>query len=235
MRLIITRPWEDADALKVTLERLGHSVILSPLLEIVPIDSVVPDEQYQVIALTSANAPRVMSRRGGLARIRGLPVLAVGLQSAEAARAAGFTNVQIAGGDAAGLAKHIREAHDSGAGPVLYLSGRDSAADFTGKLESAGFAVRRVIAYEAKPAAKLAPDVHSNADAVLLFSPRTARIWGGLVAREGLDAAARTQMHVCISSNTAAALPEHYPRRIATRPTEAAMLDVIAGLISRPR
>src|SRR5262249_21402961 len=128
MRLIITRPREDADALKVTLERLGHSVILSPLLEIVPIgDPVVPDEQYQLIALTSANAARVMSRRGGLAKVRGLPVFAVGLQSAEAAWAAGFTNVRMAGGGAAGLAQPILENPASRARPLSSLFARRPA------------------------------------------------------------------------------------------------------------
>ena len=43
MRLIVTRPQEDADALKTRLEALGHKVILSPLLEILPLaDAVRP-------------------------------------------------------------------------------------------------------------------------------------------------------------------------------------------------
>src|SRR5438132_1394541 len=126
MRLIVTRPQEDADALKTRLEALGHKVILSPLLEILPLaDAVIRDAPYQLIALTGANG-------------------------------------------------------------------------------------------------------------VLLFSPRTARIWVELIARSGLEAAARGMLHICISKNAGAALPETYPRQIAAQATEAAMLDVIASLGNRP-
>ncbi len=36
MRLLVTRPSEDADALAAKLELLGHQVISSPLLHIAP-------------------------------------------------------------------------------------------------------------------------------------------------------------------------------------------------------
>lgn len=231
MRLIVTRPEEDAATLKTRLKILGHDVILSPLLVIAPIAGIaIPDEHYQLIALTSANGARALSRHPDLPKLRALPVLAVGPQSAEAARLAGFANVETAGGDAVGLARHLADCRDRDAGPILYVSGRDSASDFAGLLKAAGFDVRRVIAYEARAATTLSPRVHAGAEAVLLFSPRTARLWAGLVAAEALDANARGQVHVCISANTAAALPAAYPTRVAAQPTEAAMLDVIAGL-----
>ncbi len=51
----------------------------------------------QAILATSANGVRALARRS---RARDLPVFAVGPQTAEAAREAGFANVKSADGDA---------------------------------------------------------------------------------------------------------------------------------------
>jgi uroporphyrinogen-III synthase len=234
MRLIVTRPREDAEALKAKLEELGHSVILSPLLDIVHnADIALPDEHYQFLALTSANGAHALAGHPMLPRLRSLPVLTVGPQSADAARSAGFVDVQATGGDATGLARYIAESRDPTAGAVLYVSGRDSASDFTGLLTAAGFKIARIIAYEAKAAAALATEVRDGADAVLLFSPRTARVWVDLVAKADLERMAMAMIHICISGNTAAALPDAYARRVASVPTEAAMLDIVASVRAR--
>jgi uroporphyrinogen-III synthase len=226
VRLIVTRPKEDAEALQGKLEALGHEVVLSPLLEIGAIaDTIIPDERYQLLTLTSANGARTLARHPDLPRLKNIPVLTVGPQSAEAARNAGFSNVAMAGGDAAGLADHIAQNRDPKRGPLLYVSGRDTAGDFTGRLESRGFRVIRVIAYEARAASELAPEARAAADAVFLYSPRTARVWAELAHRAHVDG--RAMMHLCISRNAAAVLPENWPRRIAAAPTEAAMFDLI--------
>ncbi|MGE3831530.1 MAG: uroporphyrinogen-III synthase, partial [Parvibaculaceae bacterium] len=63
MRIAITRPVEDAVVLKARLEALGHQTILAPLLSIVPLAGVTPpDESWQAIAITSANAIRTAPR-----------------------------------------------------------------------------------------------------------------------------------------------------------------------------
>jgi uroporphyrinogen-III synthase len=228
MRLIVTRPIEDAKVLKAKLERLGHSVILSPLLDIVPLaDAAIPEDRYQLIALTSANAARALARHPALPQLTRLSAFVVGPQSAQAAHEAGFADVHAEGGDAAGLADHIARTRDPDGGPVLYVSGRDSAGDFAGRLRRSGFSVTRVIAYEARPAPKLAPQVHLGADGVLLYSPRSARIWAELVAHEGLGVIVREMIHVCISGNAAAALPQAYAKRIAAQPTDAAVIAEI--------
>ena len=57
MRLIITRPEEDALPLKAKLETRGHTAILAPLLKIAPrSQTYVPPLAYQLICITSANA-----------------------------------------------------------------------------------------------------------------------------------------------------------------------------------
>ncbi|MGE0007743.1 MAG: uroporphyrinogen-III synthase [Parvibaculaceae bacterium] len=225
MRLLVTRPRRDADVLEPRLARLGHEVIVSPLLEIVPRPEIdIPAARYQLIAVTSANALRCLSDDDRLDRLRRLPVMAVGPQSAAAARQAGFACIVEAGGDGAGLAEHIIEHSRPEAGAVLYLSGLDTASDFSGRLERAGFTVTRIIVYEARAAAALAPDA-ASADGVLLYSPRSARLWLDLAGRQGIRA--RAIMHFCLSPNIAAILPDGFARRVAARPDEDALLEII--------
>lgn len=225
MRLLVTRPLEDAETLKERLEALGHQVILSPLLAIAPRPDIeIPPEPYQAIALTSANAIRCLDGSALLDGLRHLPVMAVGPQSAAAARQSGFTNITEAGGDGIGLASHIIGALDPKAGPVLYLSGLDTASDFTGLLEYGGLSTRRVIVYEAKAAAALAPEA-ASAEGVLLYSPRSARLWLDLSKRQALPA--DVMVHYCLSANIAAILPDAFARRVAVRPVEEALLEII--------
>jgi uroporphyrinogen-III synthase len=227
MRLLVTRPSQDLDALAAKLERLGHQVIASPLLHIEPrADIDIPQEDYQLIALTSANAIRCLSGSHHLASLRHLPVMAVGPQSAEAARQAGFSNITEAGGDGIGLARYIIETVAPKAGPVLYLSGLETASDFSGLLERAGFSARRVIVYEARAATALSPDA-AKAQGVLLYSPRSARLWLDLSHKHGI--AAKAIVHYCFSPNIAAILPDGFVTRIAAQPTEDSLVEIIGN------
>jgi uroporphyrinogen-III synthase len=225
MRLVVTRPVEDAETLKSRLEALGHEVILSPLLSIAPrADVTIPHENYQAIALTSANAVRCLAGSPLLGDLHHLPVMAVGPQSAAAARQAGFTRITEAGGDGAGLARHIISTLHPKDGPILYLSGLDTASDFTGLLEAGGLTARRIIAYEAKPAAALSPQA-AGAQGVLLYSPRSARLWLDLARRHAVPA--HVMVHFCLSANIAAILPDGFARQVAARPDEDALLEII--------
>ena len=231
MRLIVTRPTEDALPLKEKLEALGHEVVLSPLLVIAPLAGVVIEDQpYAFIIFTSANAIRAIAAHPLLTNLKNIPAYVVGPQSARAAEAAGFKDVRMAGGSADKLARYMIATLDPNDGTILYISGRDSAVDLAGSLRTADFAVNRVIAYDAKPAASLSPGVKSGADGVLLYSPRSARIWTELVERDGLGDIARAMPHLCISANAAAALPQTYVKRIASESSEAAMLALVAAL-----
>ena len=225
MRLLVTRPLEDADALAPKLERLGHQVIVSPLLHIAPrADIDMPKDDYQLIALTSATAIRCLAGTRHLEALRQLPVIAVGPQSAWAARQTGFAEITEAGGDGKGLAQHIIDTVATKAGPILYLSGLDTASDFSGRLARAGFAVRRIIVYEARAATALSPDA-AKADGVLLYSPRSARLWLDLSQKH--DIAAKAMVHYCLSTNIAAILPDDFVTRIAARPTEDSLVEII--------
>jgi uroporphyrinogen-III synthase len=176
-----------------------------------------------VVAITSANAVRAASS-ALLEGLLSVPMLTVGPQSASAARRAGFTDVAEAGGNAEGLATYIVSNRNSGAGPILYLSGQEQAADFAGLLGRSGFMVTRLVLYDAQPAQALPPGIR-DAEAVVLYSPRSARIWTALAGKAGLDL---TRIrHFCLSANVAAILPAGSPTSVAARPTESAMIEAI--------
>jgi uroporphyrinogen-III synthase len=229
MQLILTRPAKDAAPLADKLATLGHETILVPLLDIVPRAGVrIPRRNYKAVCITSANG---LANEDALQGLYELPLLCVGPQSAAAARVAGFAQVAAHGGDVEGLAKYITEHLRPDAGPLLYLSGAATSGDLQGRLRQAGFTVERVITYDAieATAGELAKAV-TRADAVLLYSPRTAGIWVKQVEKAALQQHMRHMIHLCLSPAVARALPENWPRKIALTPDEKAMFAVVETL-----
>jgi uroporphyrinogen-III synthase len=228
MRVAVTRPEEDAGPLTAKLQALGHDVVMAPLLTIQPRAGVsFPQLPWQAIAVTSANGIRALPQDHGLSSFR---TLTVGPQSLAAARAAGFA-AEAHGGDVNGLAAFIRAHLDPAAGPILYLSGAETAGDLAAQLAAAGFACHRAVLYDAAPAATLGPAEEAlrqgRIDAVLLYSPRSARVWRALVEGAGLAGRAAAVAHLCLSRNVAAALPEGWKTAVSASPDEAAILALL--------
>jgi uroporphyrinogen-III synthase len=223
MKLIITRPMGDGVPLARKLEGRGHEAIIAPLLRIeARTDAILPDNRYQAICITSANVfvnPELLRAR------QHLPLYSVGPQSAEAARLAGFTDVRERGGNVRGLAEAIARELPAATGPVLYLSGQQTSGDLQGLLTTQGFEVDRFVIYDAVPLAMtLSQDELSQADGVLLYSPRSARLWvealSGRKVKNGF-------IHFCLSQNVARNLPLGSRLRIAQQPDEDHMLSLL--------
>lgn len=81
MKVIVTRPRDQAGPLVARLEELGHEVVACPLIEIEPFDDPVEVEGYDWVIVTSPNAARELVRN---ARGRLPHVAAVGPGTAEA-------------------------------------------------------------------------------------------------------------------------------------------------------
>ncbi len=221
MKLIITRPEGDATLLRTKLEALGHSCVVMSLLKIVPRPNLhVPAKTYQAICITSANA--VTQPISGVVPGR-TPVYCVGPQSAQAARAAGFQKVEAHGGDVNGLAVFLENALSPEQGPILYLSGAETSGDLEGRLQSMSFMVDRVICYDALPQHPQGLQAAlTYADGVLLYSPRSARLWVEALAQEGTTRPGLR--HFCLSNRVAAALPQSWPKSTAQTPDELSLL-----------
>ena len=226
MRIILTRPAEDAAPLAAKLLQLGHSPIIMPLLKIVarPIMEM-PSKNYQAICLTSANAVRVLN---DISAFKNIPLFAVGQQSMQMAIEKGFAHVSAHGGDVTGLHRFLASQLMPHNGPILYLSGSETSGDLQGRLHSSGFEVDRFITYDAVKAGISAfqSDI-IGAEAVLLYSPRTAKLWVYEIETLKLSETASRIKHICLSPNVAANLPQSWPRAIAENPTETSLLALL--------
>lgn len=226
MKLLVTRPEDDARALIAKLEVLGHDAEALPLLDIVAkADAIIPEGNWQAVIATSANALRL---GGKLDALKFLPLLCVGPQTAAFARTAGFVFATAQGGDVQGLARHILKNLNPAHGPLLYLSGNETAGDLAGLLKKQGFSLTRVVTYDAEPRAITGEEARVRAaEGVMLYSPRTARVWVKEVQTHGLADHVAGLTHFCISANVAAELPAAWPRELASAPNEGAMLELL--------
>ncbi len=186
MRALITRPEEDAAPLAEALAAKQVEVTVEPLLAIRVLDEPAVDlDGVQALLFTSANGVRAFAARS---ERRDIGVLTVGEASAEAARAAGFTHVESAGGDVGDLVRLVKARLDPAGGPVFHAAGSVVAGDLAGQLSEAGYSLRRVMLYEARPAESLSPETLTilaghGFDLVLFFSPRTATTFVELLGK----------------------------------------------------
>jgi uroporphyrinogen-III synthase len=207
----------------------GHQALLAPLLEPRFQEGPLLEEagceldNVQAVLATSANGIRALAPR--TAR-RDLPVFAVGPQTAQEARKSGFSNVRNADGDANSLAQ-ATIGWATHRGVLLHVCAQNAPGTLADILGQAGFAVRRCALYSIEPAAQLPAEAKAALqegalDAVMFFSPRTARIFAALAHDLPTDGLAA----LCISPTTAQALGAMAFARVAVaaRPNQQAML-----------
>jgi uroporphyrinogen-III synthase len=229
---LVTRPREDAQGISQALEARGFRVQVEPMLDIVLRQGVaLPLEGVQGYLATSANGVRALAANGAP---RHLPLWAVGAATADCARTLEFQCVEAAGGDVAHLADLVARRVDPQAGALLHAAGSALAGDLSGALSARGFAIRRVVLYEAHTALSLSPDLIAALDAealglALFFSPRTAATFARLIqtlrrndACRGIDAYALSPA----VAEQLAVLPWRRVR-IAQEPDQTALLAVI--------
>ena len=224
MRVLLTRPRADSETLARRLGQAGIDSLIAPMLEIVPRAKIALDlDRVQALLVTSVNGARALSDHPDA---HALPLFAVGQASADAAREAGFGKVTTADGDVADLAGLVARRLDPAAGALLHVGGAELAGDLGGALAASGFDYRRVVLYDAKPATALAPEVLAalvacRIDAVMFFSPRSARQFVQLTAI--LDRSwARPVSAYCLSAAVAKACAGPDWRRIMVAPRPAA-------------
>jgi uroporphyrinogen-III synthase len=232
MRLLVTRPRDDSEALAAILRARGHTAIVAPVMEVRPLAGPpLPLIGVQGVLATSANGARAIAAR---TERRDVTLFAVGPQTAEAARKAGFARVVSADGDAAAMVEKVAATADPAAGTLFHAAGAETAGRVQQSLQARGFAVESAVLYEAVPVGSLATEAiealrGANVDGVLLFSPRSARIFAALVKVAGLEAACAKLDAFCISAATAVALGAFAFARIvvAGEPNQAAMLAIL--------
>jgi uroporphyrinogen-III synthase len=234
MRLLVTRPREDADALADALREIGAEPVLAPVMTIEPAPDIRVDlKGVQALLFTSANGVRAFAAKS---TARDLPVFAVGDATARAASASGFRHIESAGGDTHDLAALVARSLDPKAGALLHPAGRDVAGPLKDGLGTRGFAVRRETYYRAEFARTLPDEArralsNGNIDGALFFSPRTAQSFVTLVRDAALSDALEQSYAYCLSAAVAEIARDVQWRdvRVAAEPTQAKLLDLIAA------
>ncbi len=232
MRVLVTRPQEDAAETATLLAARGHAAISAPLLGVRYHDGEALDlTGVQALLATSVNGIRAFVRRSAS---RDIPVFAVGSQTAQAARAAGFKDVRNADGNSQDLAAAVRGWAAPDAGTLLHIAGAEAEGRLADLLTAAGYTVRTSVLYDVPAAAALLPAAREaleagTLDATLFLSARSAAVFVDIVTQAGLTAACRRLIAVCISEAAAKPLTGlgFKEIRIAARPNQASLLDCL--------
>ena len=158
LKMLVTRATADARDTIARLDALGIEGVAAPLLDCVPLHTSLPDPKgFAALALTSANALRMLDERQALAPFLGLKVFAVGDHTAAAAREQGFAEVVSSGGTLSHLVKEIAAAKLQG--PVFYPAARHQAGDLARELAPFGIMAVTARVYEMRAATALPGDI----------------------------------------------------------------------------
>lgn len=236
VRLLVTRPEPECEETAARLRARGHDVLVAPLLRIETLTNAdIGAGPWSGIIMTSGNAARGIERHPRFAELRSMPVFAVGRRTAMVARAAGFSEVLSADGNADDLVRLILGRRSANRGKLLYLAGADRAADVAGDLCKAGLPTDMVAIYQAVAAEELSNAVRAalaagKLDGVLHLSRRSAETYLACARRDGLLEQALLPKHHCLSAQVAEPLIAAGARNVvvAAQPEEAALIDLLA-------
>jgi uroporphyrinogen-III synthase len=230
--ILLLRAADDAARTAAELQKRGHRLVLSPVIEIVPTDIALPEGPFDGIIATSAQAFKFMSREEA-ERLRAFPLLSVGSRAAVAALKLGFPQAMVIASDAKSLTSHI-VAKFSAPAHFLYLAGEDRKPDLECDLAAAQFRVTIHEIYAAEAAEKLTSQALAAledraVDVILHYSRRSAEIFLSLAAEAQLDLS--NPAHICLSADCAApltnaGLPHVF---IAETPNEAALFSKLTS------
>ena len=240
MTVLVTRPDPDNEATAEALRARGFDVMLAPMLRFVAVGySDQPDETYDAVLVTSANALRAFESTAIPERLLALPLFAVGEQTAEVARRAGFRQILTANSSAASLRDLVLESVKgkiiARQARLLYLAGADLARDLAGELGVRGLTVITQTTYRMLPIVELPPAVGEaiamgRIQAVLHYSRRSARAFVEAVRLAGVEISALSIVQGCLSESIAAVLRDAGATRVIIPPRadENALLDGLA-------
>ncbi len=233
MRVLLTRAVEDAARTRAVLEGLGHRVLVSPVIEIVPLPARWPGGMVDGLLATSGQAFFAVADDWGPppeAR-RLVPLWLVGTRTRDAARQRGFLGAAFVAPNAISLAFEMSKR--PGRQQVAYLAGRDRKPDIETALAVTEQPVEVVEVYEARPVGSLTAQAEDHLstctiDAALHFSRRSATLFAGLVTASKLPVPTH---NLCLSDDVAAPLLEAgWTISVARATTEQSLLDALAQI-----
>jgi uroporphyrinogen-III synthase len=236
VRLLLTRPEQDAERTAAALRAQGHQAIIAPLVRIETIsDAQIGAGPWAAILVTSANAAHTIKAHARFEDLCAVRVFTVGERSAHAMRAAGFADVTSAGGSVNDLARLVTERMNPQTA-LLYLAGEERSGDLAGDLRAQNFVVHTAVVYRAVAESKLpaaaASALANGIDGVLHFSRRSAETYVNAARDADVLARALSPVHFCLSAQVAEPLTRAGAAaiRVAPRPMEAALIELLGSM-----
>ncbi len=220
--IVILRPDPGSAATAERVRAAGLDPLLLPLFAVVPLDWTPPDPAgFDALLLTSANAVRHAGP--GLERLAGLPVLAVGPETAEAAAAA---DLNVTDYGSAGVAALL--AGQPSSRRLLWLAGRErTAIDHPG--------IRAVIPIYASEGFAWTPEQAAQLPGSVALI-HSARALHQLAAQLDAHSIPRASVRIATISARAADADAHGWDRvaIAAQPNDTALIDAARPLAIDP-
>jgi uroporphyrinogen-III synthase len=235
VRVLVTRPAPDDERTANALRALGHEPVQAPVLRVQSVsDAELGSGPWSAVVITSGNAARAITTHSRRQEVRALPVFTVGHRSGDAAREAGFAQVESADGDVDALGKLVAEKVTDRRRPILYLAGQDRTGDLAGVLGDAGIPVLTTVIYRTVPRRVLNPTARAaieagKIDAVLHFSRRSAANFLKLAEAAHVADKVLQMRHYCLSKQVGEPLVEAGATQVfyAAAPNEKSLLELI--------
>ncbi len=208
MKLLLTRPREQAEALAIKLRARNIDVWIEPMLSIIPHTNVkLETDDYQALLVTSSNGADSLAEA---TTRRDLKLYAVGDVTAATLSHHDFADVWSADGNADDLAAMVEKDVDPSEGSLLHVGGVNLAGDLISRLRSKGYKTDHIALYHTVAASALTREVRNamanrEIDGVLFFSPETARIFVALVVGALCEKALADMTAFCLSEAAAKA------------------------------
>ncbi len=233
-RVLVTRPEPAAAQTAARLRDAGFQPVLLPLSRTVGLSFAIPDETFDALTITSANAFRHVAPER-LRPYRTMPLFAVGEGTAKAAQEAGFSHVIDGGGDAVRLAGTLRQALPQNA-RVLYLAGRVRQPVFEDQMAATGLTMSVCDVYDTELVA-YGPNALSR---ILGHAPFVAvMLYSGVAAASFVKAMHSIEPPIdektrflCISGRVAAKLPPMWQQQalVSDHPDENGLFRLFSKL-----
>jgi uroporphyrinogen-III synthase len=227
MRILLTSAKADAERTAMRLEALGHTALISPVIEIVPTGATLPSGRFDAVIATSAHA--LVDGTGSLTN---MPLFAVGDRTREAARRMDWHAPIHVGQDAKALIAHLR-ANSPDTRTVLYLAGGHRKPDIEAAAREIGLELKIIETYVAHDIPSLSEDAERTLrtealDGVLHYSRRSAELFIALAQRAELWARAAERPHFALSPDVAEPLAAAGAQvYVAARPDEDHLLALL--------
>lgn len=235
MRVLVTRAEKEAANLGGSLEGIGCTPILAPMMEIKLHEDPIDLSGIQGIVATSANAARALAQ---MTDERDISLYCIGPATEKAANEVGFTNTVSSIGTLSNLVAFVQKNANPKAGPILYVHGDHVSGNPVQELRGLGFQVGARRVYGAQAIDHLTDEARAEfeketpPEVVTFFSIRTFKLFLDVMKKEGLTGKLKDSTAVCISPAVADfARGVRWKKVIsASEPNGLAVLNVIKEL-----